>query len=167
MIIGFCLLIFSIIKYCILLLLIISYCKLIHPGICFLWCRTRMRPARLVSYAFLYTANMVFFGSICLICDILILTYVIWAWYFLRYVKIYSNLLLAVFDAKYKIVALVFLHGCFRCHMTGRKIRKSCFHWRKLIFLYSTLSHVTLGPQKLFISQPNSNFAEIISQELQ
>ena len=26
-----------------------------HPGICNLWCRTTMRPARLVSNAFLYT----------------------------------------------------------------------------------------------------------------
>ena len=55
MIIGYCILILLIISYCILILLIITYCLLIHPGICILWCRTTMRPARLVSYVFLYT----------------------------------------------------------------------------------------------------------------
>ena len=35
--------------------MIIGYCILINPGICILWCRTTMRPARLVSYAFWYT----------------------------------------------------------------------------------------------------------------
>ena len=52
------------VSYCIHILLIISYCILIHPVICNIvilwlvsgdWCRTRMRPARLVSNAFLYT----------------------------------------------------------------------------------------------------------------
>ena len=50
-------------------LLIIGYCRIIHPMICNIvilsekllngWCRMRMRPARLVSYAFLYTTIMV------------------------------------------------------------------------------------------------------------
>ena len=57
MVIGYCSLILVIISYCVLILLIISYCILIHPGICILWCRTTMRPARLVSYAFLYTTK--------------------------------------------------------------------------------------------------------------
>ena len=35
--------------------MIIGYCILIHPGICILWCRTMMRPARVVSYSVLYT----------------------------------------------------------------------------------------------------------------
>ena len=65
--------IFLIISYCIfvyeyslnylkiIIFLIISYCIIIHPMICIImillngWCRMRMRPARLVSYAFLYT----------------------------------------------------------------------------------------------------------------
>ena len=37
--------------------MIIGYCILIHLGICNLWCRTRMRPARLVSYSVLYTTK--------------------------------------------------------------------------------------------------------------
>ena len=57
MLIDYCILILLINSYCILILLIISYCILVHPGICILWCRTTMRPARLVSYAFLYTTN--------------------------------------------------------------------------------------------------------------
>ena len=41
-----------------------------HPRICIFvillsgWCRTRMRPARLVSYAFLYTTSVEFFSSL-------------------------------------------------------------------------------------------------------
>ena len=58
MIIGYCSLILLIISYYILILLIISYYILTHPGICILWCGTTMRPARLVSYAFLYTTNV-------------------------------------------------------------------------------------------------------------
>ena len=47
----------------IFILSIISYCIIIHPRVCIFvilltgWCRTRMRPARLVSYAFLYTTK--------------------------------------------------------------------------------------------------------------
>ena len=47
------------------ILLIISYCITVHPMICIFiillggWCRTRMRRARLVSYAFLYTTDLV------------------------------------------------------------------------------------------------------------
>ena len=43
------------------ILLIISYCIIVHPMICIFiillsgWCGTRMRRARLVSNAFLYT----------------------------------------------------------------------------------------------------------------
>ena len=58
MIIGYCLPFLLFISYCILILLVISYCILIHTGICILWCRTTMRPARLVSYAFLYTTHL-------------------------------------------------------------------------------------------------------------
>ena len=45
----------------IFIILIISYCIIIHLSICVFvilligWCRMAMRPARLVSYAFLYT----------------------------------------------------------------------------------------------------------------
>ena len=47
----------------IFILLIISYCIIIHPRICIFvillsgWCGTRVRPARLVSYALLYTTQ--------------------------------------------------------------------------------------------------------------
>ena len=46
------------------MLLIISYCIIIHLVICDTmillegWCHIRMRPARLVSYAFLYTTHL-------------------------------------------------------------------------------------------------------------
>ena len=49
------------------ILLIISYFIIIHPVICNIrilwlvpgdWCRTGVRPARLVSYAFLYTTHV-------------------------------------------------------------------------------------------------------------
>ena len=51
--------------------MILGYCILTHPGICIMWCWTTMRPARLVSYAFLYTTrivqskNMLFGGFHC------------------------------------------------------------------------------------------------------
>ena len=46
------------------MLLIISYCIIIHPRICIFvilgksWCRMKMRRARLVSNAFLYTTEL-------------------------------------------------------------------------------------------------------------
>ena len=62
MIIGYCSFILLIISFCILILLIISYCILIHPGIrVFCGCPTTMRPARLVSNAFLYTTEAFLF----------------------------------------------------------------------------------------------------------
>ena len=48
------------------ILLIIGYCIIIHPVICIFvillsgWCRTRMRPAHLVSYVFLYTTSTLY-----------------------------------------------------------------------------------------------------------
>ena len=50
-------------EYYFYIFLISSYCIIIHPRICIFvillsgWCRTRMRRARLVSYAFLYTTH--------------------------------------------------------------------------------------------------------------
>ena len=54
---------------------IIGFCIIIHPMICSIvilgenlvngWCRMRMRPAQLVSYAFLYTTLNVSFWSPC------------------------------------------------------------------------------------------------------
>ena len=52
----------------IFILLNISYCIIIHPRICNfviwgrVWCRTRVRHARLVSYAFLYTTPILLLG---------------------------------------------------------------------------------------------------------
>ena len=47
------------------ILLIIGYCIFLHPVICNImivvsddWCRMTVRPARLLSYAFLYTTSV-------------------------------------------------------------------------------------------------------------
>ena len=52
------------VQFYIFILLIISYCIIIQPRICIFviwgrgWCRTRVRRARLVSNAFLYTTKI-------------------------------------------------------------------------------------------------------------
>ena len=56
---------FICVLFFIFIILIISYCIIIHPRICIFrillggWCRTRVRPARLVSNVFLYTTFVI------------------------------------------------------------------------------------------------------------
>ena len=53
------------------ILLIIGYCIIIHPVICIImivvlddWCHMKMRPAQLVSNAFLYTTPTLLCGFV-------------------------------------------------------------------------------------------------------